>query len=122
MTQSNEVEALLGRLEARAKAATFGPWETNDPRHIFGDMDTDHDGDNPLIGSTQNPQDAAFISAANPRAILKLTALIRKLQDELAEARDKTLRKTEKIPVIFEYYTDEEIEKVIRALKSKDTL
>lgn len=68
----------LDALEAAAKAATPGPWNTKegpDFSEIFA-----HDKNIALIGSQH--ADAAYIAAANPAAVLELIAELRQTRAE----------------------------------------
>ena len=81
-TRETADHAELARL---AEAATAGPWETSpeafSPRSFV--IPTHHASDDPAVGSVLSRQDAAFIAAANPAAVLALLSEIAALRSAL---------------------------------------
>lgn len=80
-------EQWLADLEAKAKAATPGPWKIG----ACLDMGTVRQRDGSILADCRLTTDdgihnAAFISSANPAAVLRLVNMVRWL-----EARDKKL-------------------------------
>ena len=74
----------LSSLEAAAKAATPGPWNTKegpDFSEIFA-----HDKNIALIGSQH--ADAAYIAAANPASILELVQELKQAKNYISELEE----------------------------------
>lgn len=81
MTVESDAEQFLADLEAKAKAATPGPWVMAGAYPIYsigrgGLKDK-------TIGHAQRQWDGDFIAAANPAAVLRLVAMVRWLADVL---------------------------------------
>ena len=80
-TKMNDAEQWLADLEAKAKAATPGPWVMDGVYPIYsigrgGLKDK-------TIGHAQRQWDGDFISAANPATVLRLVAMVRWLADNI---------------------------------------
>ena len=72
----------LTELEALAKLATPGPWDTN-PDGVLG-YELEVTANNHYVGICEAaPYDALYIAAANPDTILKMIELIREMFDAL---------------------------------------
>jgi hypothetical protein len=87
----------LDDLEAKAKAATPGPWKSAYVKgHAFDQVFAEVNGGDFLCdvyGKTS--VDAAYIASANPATMLALTARIRELEeliDEICEYRNTVAR------------------------------
>ena len=75
----------LNELEALAKAATPGPWETNKADIISNVIEVIANNGYVSVCDA-DPYDALFIAHANPQTILQMIALIRQMEDALKEA------------------------------------
>lgn len=83
----NDAEQFLADMEAKAKAATPGPWQSGVVlrRGYAATAILDSDGNN--VTDMENSQftrdeeelNAAFIAAANPAAVLRLVSMVRHL-------------------------------------------
>ena len=80
----------LSELEALAKAATPGPWETNKEDIISNVMEVIANNGYVSVCDA-DPYDALFIAHANPQTILQMIALIRQIGDALEVASDLTM-------------------------------
>ena len=69
-------DAELLELEQKAKAATPGPWDCGGVEVFLGEW-------NPLIAMCNSEDNAAYIAAANPAAILELIAELRQARASL---------------------------------------
>ena len=97
----NEQEKLIERLEALAKVADRDSWEASIPTgqpaacYITSYYDIGAYEDmmvgTRIVAENVSPENAEFFLAANPQAILELTALVRQLQSEALQARNKAL-------------------------------
>ena len=93
----------LDELDAKAKAATPGPWKcvAHVESLLLGVLSVDGvpisviAGNRPLTNTRQAIADNAYIASANPATMLALTARIRELEeliDEICEYRNTVAR------------------------------
>lgn len=112
-------------LEDAAKKATPGPWYVRpQAESTIGDVLDGNDNDNFHVTTWKGKHDAAFVSAANPTAILSLIAAHRKVLDYieyvnklvdtmrdvsryLRHSLDATQTKLEKAKEALEFYARE---------------
>lgn len=69
-------EQWLADLEAKARDAEQGDWKPV-IKEFFGDVSSDVEVNNGTVAYDLNPDDAAFIAAANPATVLRLVAMVR---------------------------------------------
>ena len=95
----------LDALEAKAKAATPGPWKQGAEDECEGHEVQDV-ANSALVATTHYGEfkddhtfspDAAFISVANPSAILALCARVRVAEQERIDLREDVLARTSQI-------------------------
>lgn len=70
------VEQWLADLAAKAKEAEQGEWEAV-VKSFYGDVNSDVEVNGGTIAYDLCPEDAAFIAAADPAAVLRLVAMVR---------------------------------------------
>lgn len=76
LNQSALAEQWLADLEAKAKEAEQGEWKAV-VKNFYGDVSSDVEVNGGTIACDLCPEDAAFIAAANPAAVLRLLAMVR---------------------------------------------
>ena len=69
-------EQWLADLEAKARDAEQGDWKPV-IKEFFGDVSSDVEVNSGTIAYDLNPDDAAFIAAANPATVLRLVGMVR---------------------------------------------
>lgn len=79
---SMTAEQWLADLEAKARDAEQGDWKPV-IKEFFGDVSSDVEVNSGTIAYDLNPDDAAFIVAANPATVLRLVGMVRWLADNL---------------------------------------
>lgn len=79
-------EQWLADLEAKARDAEQGDWKPV-IKEFFGDVSSDVEVNSGTIAYDLNPDDAAFIAAANPAAVLRLVNMVRFLAFSAARSR-----------------------------------
>ena len=75
-------EQWLADLEAKARDAEQGDWKPV-IKEFFGDVSSDVEVNNGTVAYDLNPDDAAFIAAANPATVLRLVGMVRWLADNI---------------------------------------
>lgn len=77
-------EQWLADLEAKAKASEQGEWKavTNE---FYGDVSSDVEVSCGTVACDLHPDDAAFIAATNPEAVLRLVGMVRWLAAQRQE-------------------------------------
>ena len=101
----------LSALEAAAKAATPGPWDCGGVEVFLGEW-------NPLIAMCNSEDNAAFITAANPAAILSLIAELRQARKE----RDWLVQTIKEYPICppLQYRNEDECKNIERTMTCED--
>lgn len=74
----------LADLEDKAQEAEQGEWKAI-TKEFFGDVSSDVEVNNGTVAYDLNPDDAAFIAAANPATVLRLVAMVRWLAAQRQE-------------------------------------
>lgn len=78
----SKVESWLADLEAKAQEAEQGEWKAI-TKEFFGDVSSEVEASGGTVAYDLNPDDAAFIAAANPATVLRLVAMVRWLADNI---------------------------------------
>lgn len=84
-TKMNDAEQWLADLEAKAQEAEQGEWKAI-TKEFFGDVSSDVEVNNGTVAYDLNPDDAAFIAAANSPDVVIATI------DELLRLRAECAR------------------------------
>lgn len=79
-------EQWLADLEAKAQEAEQGEWKAI-TKEFFGDVSSEVEASGGTVAYDLNPDDAAFIAAANPATVLRLVAMVRFLAFSAARSR-----------------------------------
>ena len=80
-------EQWLADLEAKARDAEQGDWKPV-TKEFFGDVSSEVEvKSSGTVAYDLNPDDAAFIAAANPATVLRLVAMVRFLAFSAARSR-----------------------------------
>ena len=79
-----DAEQWLADLEAKARDAEQGDWKPV-IKEFFGDVSSDVEVNNGTVAYDLNPDDAAFIAAANPATVLRLVGMVRWLAAQRQE-------------------------------------
>lgn len=88
----NVLKTYLQNVQARLENATPGPWKVSieNSGSIFGDLDTDHNGDNPYVGTVHGVNSRkglngdAYLIANCPTDLSTLLQIVR-IQSEVIE-------------------------------------
>lgn len=76
----------LADLEAKAQEAEQGEWKAI-TKEFFGDVSSEVEVSSGTVAYDLDPDDAAFIAAANPATVLRLVAMVRFLAFSAARSR-----------------------------------
>lgn len=79
-------EQWLSDLEAKAQEAEQGEWKAI-TKEFFGDVSSEVEVSSGTVAYDLNPDDAAFIAAANPATVLRLVGMVRFLAFSAARSR-----------------------------------
>lgn len=79
-------EQWLADLEAKTQEAEQGEWKAI-TKEFFGDVSSEVEVSSRTVAYDLNPDDAAFIAAANPATVLRLVAMVRFLAFSAARSR-----------------------------------
>ena len=79
-------EQWLADLEAKAQEAEQGEWKAI-TKEFFGDVSSEVEVSSGTVAYDLNPDDAAFIAAANPATVLRLVSMVRFLAFSAARSR-----------------------------------
>ena len=79
-------EQWLADLEDKAQEAEQGEWKAI-TKEFFGDVSSEVEVSSGTVAYDLNPDDAAFIAAANPATVLRLLGMIRFLAFSAARSR-----------------------------------
>ena len=77
-----DAEQWLADLEAKAQEAEQGEWKAI-TKEFFGDVSSEVEVSSGTVAYDLNPDDAAFIAAANPATVLRLVGMVRWLADNI---------------------------------------